>query len=330
MAAEEPKKKLNIFTWSEYIDLDVIADFEKTHNVDVHIDLYESNEEMIIRLESARPGSYDIIIPTTYLLPSLLSKKLIQPLDKSLLPNISNIDPRFLNISEDPGNVYTIPYQWGTSGLAIRTKDPSSIEPSWDLVYKPSEQASFTLFDTARDVFGSALLYLGYSANTTDPEELMKAGQLVIEAKNRPNFRGFSGGVDGLSKVIGNVNTIAQVYNGEAVKASLEDPDIHYVLPKEGCEIWLDLFAIPTGAANATVAHEFLNYIMEPQIAARLAIYSKYPSPNLIAIELLPASDRDNPGIYPPVEMLEKMEYYKDLGYEGERYEELWNIVKTR
>ncbi|MDR2456391.1 MAG: spermidine/putrescine ABC transporter substrate-binding protein [Deltaproteobacteria bacterium] len=330
-ASSDEPRKLNIFIWSEYIDPDVVAEFEKAKNVKVRLDLYESNEEMIAALQTGRKGAYDLIVPTTYFLPSLISMGLIEPLNHSLLPNMANLDPRFTTIEEDPGNKYAIPYQWGTSGLIVRSDDPDSIDPSWSLLFEESaSQGNFLLFDTARDALGSALFYLGYSPNTTDINEIREAGELLIKIKNRPNFMGFNGGVDGLSKVVSKVAAIAQVYNGEAVKATFEEQGIYYVTPKEGCEIWLDLFAIPAGAENAAVAHEFLNFIMEPEIAARLADYSMYATPNLKALDLVKREDRANPAIYPSDELVEGMEFYRDLGEASRLYEETWTIVKSR
>jgi spermidine/putrescine transport system substrate-binding protein len=328
--AEVSKKKLNIFIWSEYIDEDVIKDFEKIHNVDVNITNYESNEEMISALKLGRQGSYDIIVPTTYFLPALISQNLIQPLNKELLPNLENLDPAFTNIEEDPGSKYCVPYQWGTSGLAVRTKPGVTYEPSFKLLFEYSaEKGNFIIFDTARDALGAALKYLGYSVNTVDKNQIKEAADVVIKARDQPTFLSFNGGVDGLANVVGNVASIAQVYNGEAVKASLEDPGIQYIIPKEGCEIWLDLFAIPTGAKNADVAHEFLNYVLEPESAARMAVFSKYATPNAKAMELIPEEDRNNPGIYPPQELRANMEYFKDLGDDTRLYEEIWTLVKT-
>jgi spermidine/putrescine transport system substrate-binding protein len=325
-----PKKELFIFIWSEYIDNDVVADFEKTHNVKVTVTNYESNEEMISALKLGRQGAYDIIVPTTYFLPSLINQNLIQPINKELIPNLVNIDPAFTSIEEDPGNKYTVPYQWGTSGLIVRVKPGQTIEPSFDLLFKPTaEKGNFILFDTARDTIGAALKYLGYSANTVDKNQIKEAGELVKQARDQQTFLSFSGGVDGLASVMGQVATIAQVYNGEAVKATLEDPEVQYIIPKEGCEIWLDVFAIPTGAANFDVAHEFLNFVLEPQNAARLAIFAKYGTPNAKAMDLIPQEDRDNLGIYPPQELRANMEYYKDLGNDGLLYEEVWTLIKS-
>ncbi|MDR0356529.1 MAG: spermidine/putrescine ABC transporter substrate-binding protein [Deltaproteobacteria bacterium] len=324
-------RRLNIFIWSEYIDPDVITDFEKTHNVRVRLDFYESNEEMISMLQTGRQGAYDIIVPTTYFLPALINLNLIQPIQKELLPNFKNLDPNFLNVDEDPGNRFTVPYQWGTSGLAVRSADPAEFEPTWELLFKPAlDKGNFIMFDTARDAIGGALKFLGYSANTIDPAQIKEAGELLIKTKNQPTFLSFNNGVDGLANVVGRVASIAQVYNGEAVKAAMEDPEIRYLTPREGCEIWLDVFTIPKGAANVETAHEFLNYLLEPEPAAKMAYYSKYATPNLKAMEFIPPEERDDPGIYPPMEMRQKMEYYKDLGLNGRLYEETWTFVKSR
>jgi spermidine/putrescine transport system substrate-binding protein len=326
----EEEKNLTVFIWSEYIDPDVITEFEKIHKVKVRLDFYESNEEMISALQTGRQGNYDIIVPTTYYLPTLINLKLIQPLNKELLPNLVNLDPFFTKIDEDPGSQYSVPYQWGTSGLVVRSDSPDEIDPSWDLIFDPEVNiGNFIIFDTARDALGGALKYLGYSANTINPEEIKEAGELLISTKNRPTFLSFNGGVDGLNNVVSEVASIAQVYNGEAVKASLEDDKIRYLTPKEGCEIWLDVFAITSGSTNVDVAHEFLNYILRPQIAARMATFSKYPTPNLKALDFVPEEDRNNPGIYPPVELRDKMEYFKDLGEAGRLYEETWTFVKS-
>jgi spermidine/putrescine transport system substrate-binding protein len=212
----------------------------------------------------------------------------------------------------------------------VREKPGQTVDNSYDLLFKPSlEKGNFILFDTASDAMGAALKYLGYSANTVNKDELQAAGDLIKQAREHPAFLSFSGGVDGLSSVMGKVATVAQVYSGEAVKAALEDPEIHYLIPKEGCELWLDLFAIPTGAANVEVAHEFLNYILEPENGAKLAIYSKYGTPNAKALELIPQEDRTNPDIYPSEELRANMEYYKDLGTDNLLYEEIWTLIKA-
>ncbi|MGL4208443.1 MAG: extracellular solute-binding protein, partial [Candidatus Adiutrix sp.] len=159
--------RLTVFIWSEYMDPAIISTFEKTHNIKVRLDYYESNEEMLAKLQSGGLGHYDIIVPSTYIIPSLLNAKLLVPLEHEKLPNIANLSPMFTDIEVDPKNEYTVPYQWGTSAMSLRNPGVENLEHSWSVIFDPqSEVGSFVLFDTARDALGSALKYLGYSLNT--------------------------------------------------------------------------------------------------------------------------------------------------------------------
>jgi spermidine/putrescine transport system substrate-binding protein len=327
--AAEPLRQLNLFIWSEYMDPDVISDFEKKHNVKVRLDYYESNEEMIAKLQSGLKGAYDLIVPSTYFIPTLTNLGLVEPLDHKLLPNIGNLMPEFTKLDVDPGNKFSIPYQWGTSGLVVRSQEP--MNPSWKILFEPKANlGNFLIFDTARDALGSALKYLGHSANTTDLNQIQQAGQLLIETKKKPTFMGFDSGVGGLAKVVGQVATIAQVYSGEAIRSSKEEENISYLIPEEGCEQWLDVLAIPKGAPHPDVAHEFLNYLLEPEVAAKLASFNNYATPNAKAMAFIPDEDKNNPGMYPPENLKSKMEYFRDLGNDTRLYEETWTLVKSR
>ncbi|MDR2461405.1 MAG: spermidine/putrescine ABC transporter substrate-binding protein [Deltaproteobacteria bacterium] len=330
-AQQGRERELNIFIWSEYIDLDIIADFEKKFNARIRMDYYESNEEMIAKLQTGRKGVYDIIVPSTYFVPTLINQDLIQALDYSRIPNIVNIDPEYRNLDVDPENKYTVPYQWGTSALVVRADPSEEVPNSWELVYtEDPSQGNFLLFDTARDALGSALKYLGYSYNTTDLAQIEQAGELLFKAKERPVFMGFDSGVGGLSKVMGGIAKIAQVYSGEAIKATKEDPELRYIIPVEGCEIWLDILAIPKNSPNLDVAYDFLNYILEPEVGAKLATFNNYATPNKASFELLPEEEQNDPGVYPPPELKAKMEYMQDLGDANRLYDETWTIVKSR
>jgi len=324
---------LTVFIWSEYMDPDVIADFEKKYDVKVKLDYYESNEEMVVKLEKGGGlGKYDIIVPSTYFMPSLTNLNLIQELDHAKIPNIKNLDPQFTTLEADPGNKYTIPYQWGTSGLAVRSQNIEDVPKSFGLLFNPAlnRKNSFLLFDTARDGIGSALKYLGYSLNSTNPKEIEEAVRLLSEIKKLPNFLGFDGGVGGLNKVMGGFANVAQVYNGETIRAGEEDPDVHYIMPEEGCEIWTDLVAIPQKAPNLENAYLFMNYIMEPEVAAQLATYNRYATPNAAAKAFIPQEDLDNPVLYPDQSKFTKMEYIKDLGSANRLYDEAWTTIKTQ
>ncbi|MDR0881796.1 MAG: spermidine/putrescine ABC transporter substrate-binding protein [Candidatus Adiutrix sp.] len=323
---------LTVFIWSEYMDPEVISDFEKKFDIKVRLDYYESNEEMVAKLDKGGGlGKYDLIVPSTYFVPSLKNLNLIQPLDHARLPNLKNIDPAFTTLEADPGNKYTVPYQWGTTGLAVRAKEADSFKKSWGLLFDPAiKDHSFVIFDTARDAIGSALKYLGYSLNSTDPQEIEKAIALLAAAKKRPAFLGFDGGVGGLNKVLSGFATVAQVYSGEAIRAQEEDPEVHYILPEEGCEIWTDLVAIPQKAPNLNNAYAFINYLLEAEVGAKLASYNRYATPNAAALAFISEEDLNNPVMYPSPEARKNMEYLQDLGAATRLYDEAWTMIKTQ
>jgi spermidine/putrescine transport system substrate-binding protein len=324
---------ITVFIWSEYIDPSVVSDFEKQTGIRVKLDYYESNEEMVAKLQSGGQSQYDLIVPSTYFMASLRNLDLIQALDHRLLPNLKNLEPRFTNLAADPGNRYSVPYQWGTSGLVVRKGLGEQTEgfDTWGLFYNPqAELGSFIVFDTARDALGTALKYLGYSFNTTNPKEIEQAAELLIAAKNRPAFFGFDGGVGGLSKVMSGVAAVAQVYSGEAIRGHEEDSEVEYFLPREGCEVWTDLIAIPKNAPNPKGAHAFINFLLEPEAGARLATFNRYATPNAAAKAFIPPEDLANPAIYPDEEALKNMEYLEDLGEANRLYDEAWVLVKTR
>ena len=329
-ALAAPKDQLTVFIWSEYIDPDVVKDFEDETGIKVRLDYYESNEEMIAKLQSGGVRQYDLIFPSTYFMPALKSLNLIQPLDHSRLPNLANLDPEFSRrMEEDPGHEFSVPYQWGTSGLVVR--DMEAPEASWSLLFKPRKgSGSFILFDTARDALGSALKYLGYSLNSVNPKEIEEAMNVLTALKARPEFFGFDGGVGGLNKVVGGLAAIAQVYSGEALRAQEEEEAIQFVLPREGFEVWADLMALPAQAPNPEGAHAFIDYLLRPEVGASVATYNRYATPNAAARAFVPPEDLANPALYPPAEMMEKAEYIKDLGPDNRLYDEAWTAIKNR
>ena len=334
-ALAAPKGQLTVFIWSEYMDPTVVQDFEKETGVKVRLDYYESNEEMMAKLQAGGVRQYDIIFPSTYFLPALKNQKLIQPLNHKLLPGLGNLDPEFsAKLEEDSKHEFSVPYQWGTSGLVVR--GPETSEPTWGLVFQPQAGAAgkYIIFDTARDAMGSALKFLGYSLNSENPKEIEEAMNLLLAAKARPEFFGFDGGVAGLNKVVSGLAALAQVYSGDVLQAQEEDEEegvnIHFLLPREGFEMWTDLMALPASAPNPEAAHAFIDYLLRPEIGARVATYNRYASPNAAARAFISPEDLANPTLYPPAEALEKAEYIKDLGANNRLYDEAWVIIKSR
>jgi spermidine/putrescine transport system substrate-binding protein len=324
-AAED---QLNLYIWSEYIDPDIIKSFEQKFKCKVVIDLYEDNESMLAKIEGGGSSRYDIVVPSDYVVNTLVRKNLLAKLDKTNIPNMANIEDRFASPPYDPGNVYTAPYQWGTVGLYVRKKPGQQIEESWSLMFDPSKQVGpFVMIDSMRENISAALKYTGHSVNTTDEQPLKKARDMLIEAKKRS--LGFDGGVGGKNKVLAHSAAMATVYNGDAVRGMGEDEETYYFVPKEGGEIWMDNMAIPVKAPHKLLAEKFINYILDADIGAQLSNFNQYATPNKAAKAKIKPEDLANTAIYPTDEIMSKLEFLHDLGDKSRLFDEIWTQIKS-
>jgi spermidine/putrescine transport system substrate-binding protein len=326
-------KILRIFTWSEYMDeRKMSAAFKAATGITVKIDVYENNEDMLAKLQAGGISQYDIIVPSDYIMTTLRSQKLIQPLDHSKIPNMKNVMTMFRNTPYDPGLVYTVPYQWGTDGLMYdRRKISDEAAKSWSVIFDPAKQAgTFWLMDSVRDTMAAALMYLGYSPNTKNPQEILKATDLLIKAKNSRNCRGFKPGVGAKNDVEAGTAAVAMVYNGDAMRAVMADPKrLGYVVPKEGGEIWVDLMAIPAKAPHVDAAHKWINWILEPKVGAQLSNYNRYPTPNQASLPYIRPQDRASDAIYPGPETMKRLHYLEDLGAANRIVDQAWTKIKS-
>jgi spermidine/putrescine transport system substrate-binding protein len=328
----ERSRQLNVYTWSEYIDPAIPADFEKETGIKVRVSVYESTEEMMAKLHQAGGSDqYDLLVVSDYALPVLERLELIRPLELAKVPNRVNLSPQFQSPPYDAGNRYSIPYLWGTIGLMYRKDRGAGIEPTWAAVFEPDHQLGpFVLIDSMRDMLAVAAKYKGHSINSRIGEQVRAVGEVVLAAKKNPNCLGFEGGVGGKNKVVSGDAALAIVYNGDAVRAMNEDNNVDFVIPREGSVIWVDAMAIPAGAPNMEGAHKFINYLLEAKTGARLANFIRYASPNAAALPLVNAADRNNPKIYPPEELMKRLDYLEDLGADTRLYDEVWTAVKSR
>ncbi|BAS27928.1 polyamine ABC transporter substrate-binding protein [Limnochorda pilosa] len=323
--------ELRLYIWSEYIDPAIIESFERETGIKVLIDLYESNEDMLAKLQAGGVSQYDVVVPSDFIVPILIKLGLLQPLDHSKIPNLENLDPQFLNPPFDRANRYTAAYQWGTVGLMYRRDLITSFKGTWSILFDSKQQVGpFVLIDSQREMMAIALKYLGYSANTTDPAQIKAAGELLLQAKKSRYALGFEGGVGGKNKVLAGVATAAVVYNGDAIRATEEDPNVAFVVPDEGSVIWVDSLAVPARAPNPAAAHKFINFILDPRIGAQLSNFNRYATPNAASLPMINPEDRSNSAIYPSPEVMKKLEYILDLGKDLRLYDEVWTMVKSR
>lgn len=325
-AAPAGAQVLNIYNWADYLDEDVIRDFEREFGIRVIYNVFSNNEELHARLRAGASG-YDVIFPSDYMIQVLIEEDLLQPIPHEAIPNLANIDERFLDLPFDPGNQYSVPYLWGTTGIGVNTRYVKEPVDSWDVLWDPKYRGRIAMLNDPREVFGVALKRLGYSANTRDLAALQEARDLLIEQK--PLVLTYDSDNTKNLLVSGEV-WLAHGYLGDVLMAADEDPDITYVVPKEGGLLWMDNMAIPKTARNVDAALKFINFILRPDISARLSEAIYYPTPNRVAVEeYLDEEIREDPLIYPPDEVMEQMEWIEDLGDMATVVDRLWTEVKV-
>lgn len=323
------KPQLNLFIWSEFIDPKIIAEFERRFDCRVIVDYFEDPDSMIAKLVAGGSSTYDIVIPSDTTLPLMIRRGLLAPLRHNLIPNLKNLDPRFTNAPFDPGNQYSVPLGWGTTGIYLRNGPTLSPEESWSLLFDPAKQLGpFMLIDDARACIGAALRYRGHSLNSVNPEQLSEARDLLIETKKRS--LGFEGGTGCKNRVLARGASLAMAYSGDAARGSLEDPATTYVLPREGTQIFVDTLSIPSNAPHPELAEQFINYMLEPKVGAQFSESGSGATANRAALQLLKPSVLQNPSIYPPQEFMNRLEYATDLGEHNRLYDELWTQIKSK
>jgi spermidine/putrescine transport system substrate-binding protein len=327
--ASAADSKLNIFIWSEYLDLAVVKDFEQQFACKVTVDVYEDAESMLAKLQGGGTALYDLVVPPDHLVPTMVKLNLLAPLRPANLPNLKNLDPQFASPPYDRGNRFSVAYQWGTVGILVRPVAGKPVAETWGLMFDAKQQpGKFVLIDSVRDCLGAALKFKGHSLNSTEIPHLKEARDSVIEAKKRA--AGFDGSVGAKNKVVAKSVAAAIVYSGEAARAMTDDPSLRYIIPREGSQIWVDNLCIPTKAPHRDLAEKFINYVLDAKVGARLSNFLQFATPNTAARPFIKPADAKNPAIYPPAEVMAKLEFLEDLGAKAKLYDEAWTQVKAR
>lgn len=318
-------KELNLFMWSEYIPDEVLAGFTKEFGVKVNYDAYGSNEEMIAKL-NAGGAAYDLVVPSTFMVESMSKQGLLQNIDKALLPNFKNLDKKFLGLQHDKENKVSVPYMWGTVGIAYNKAKVAKAPTSWNDLLDPAYKGKLIVLDAAREVMGAATQAVGYSLNTTKSEELKAAGEWL--KKLVPSVMAWDSDNPKGALIAGDA-IIGLVWNGEAALATSENKEIEYILPKEGGVLWLDSLSIPKTSKNSYTAHAFINYVLRPDVAALIGEGFPYGSPNTEGFKLLPKEIQESKASYPPAEWLTKAEYTNEIGAANTEIDRLFTEAKA-
>ena len=338
-------KQLNVYNWSDYIAEGTVPAFEHQTGIRVAYDVFDSNELLEAKLLAGESG-YDVVVPSLSFLGRQIQAGVFQPLDKSKIPNLANLDPQMMAhiAQQDPGNKYAVPYLWGTTGIGYNVDKikavfgSTDLVNSWDLVFKPENIAKLkdcgvTILDTPSEIVPTVLNYLGEDPNSTDAAVIARAAKVLRGI--RPYVRNFHSSqyIDGLAKgtsclVVGWSGDILQARDraeeaGNGVKVA-------YSIPKEGALQFFDMLAVPKDARHADNAYQFINYLLQPDVAAANTNFVSYPNPVPKATPLVDAAIRDDPTIYPPPELAQRLFVLKIMPPEVDRlYTRLWTELKS-
>lgn len=325
--ADAIENEIYVYNWGEYIDPEVIKDFEEETGITVHYEEFETNEEMYtVVAKGAR--NYDVICPSDYMIEKMIENDLLAELDYDNIPNIVNIGAQYLKSAEgfDPGNLYSVPYCWGTVGIMYNTKMVDEPVTSWSILFDEKYKKKILMQNSVRDAFAVALKYLGYSLNTLNERELSEATDLLIAQK--PLVQAYV--VDQVrDKMIKNAAALGVIYSGEAIYMQRENPDLEYVVPDEGSNVWIDGWVIPSNSRNKEGAEAWINYMCRPDVALKNFDYITYSTPNEAARELIEDEDIKYSKIaFPDADVLERCEVFNYLGSQGDMlYDSYWTKI---
>ena len=318
------KPVLNVYNWANYIDEQTIPEFEAKFGVTVHYDVYDSNETLLAKMQAGATG-FDVIFPSDYMVGIMIKLEMLAPLEKAQLPNLAHIDERFLDQPFDPGNQYSVPYTWGTAGIGYRADKISEPVESWGVLFDEQYAGQIIMLDDMRETIGTALKYLGYSLNSTDPDELQQAKELLIAQKSL--VKAYTSSQPENFLLSGDA-WLVHNWSGDVYRVAAEDPNIKYAIPAEGSSKFIDNCAIPKSAPNKELAHAFINFLLEPQIDARIHNHIQYLSPNAAAFEYLDPSLQDTLQDM-SADTAARLEYIEDLGQATRVWDRIWTEIKA-
>ena len=322
-------EKLVVYNWGEYIDPEVLTMFEEETGIDIVYEEFETNEILYPKISSGAIA-YDVICPSDYMIQRMIENDLLSEINFDNIPNLKNIGKQYLEQSRqfDPENKYSVPYCWGTVGILYNKMMVDEPVDSWSILWDPKYKDNILMQDSVRDAFGVTLKYLGYSLNSIDLDELTEAKNLLIEQK--PLVQAYV--IDQVrDKMIGNEAALGVIYSGEAIYTQKENPNLEYVIPKEGSNIWIDSWVIPKNAEHKENAEKFINFLCRPDIALMNFEYITYSTPNEAARELIEdESIRNSEIAFPDLSKYDNLETFQYLGTEADQvYGDLWNKVQS-
>ncbi|WP_397378813.1 polyamine ABC transporter substrate-binding protein [Pseudomonas sp.] len=344
-AAQAAERQLKVYNWSDYIAPDTLAEFTQETGIKVVYDVFDSNETLDSKLATGQSG-YDVVVPTNHFLAKQVRAGTYQKLDKTLLPNLKHLEPSVMKslAAGDPGNIYSVPYMWGTNGIGINATKVRALLgedvplDSWELIFNPKNteklaECGISMLDSADEMMPAVLNYMGLDPNTQNAADYAKAEAKLLAV--RPHVRYFHS-----SKYIGDLANgdicVAVGFSGDILQAAdrAEEAgkgiEIAYSIPNEGANLWFDMLAVPADASSPKEAHAFINYLLEPAVIAGVSDYVGYANPNIKAGELMDQNVRNDESVYPPQAVLDKLFISAELPVKVQRLmTRSWTKVKS-
>jgi spermidine/putrescine transport system substrate-binding protein len=323
-----PTGKLFVYTWSQYADDKLIQNFTSQFKTPVVADIYESNEAMLAKLQAGGGSNYSVIYPSDYMVRRMAEMGMLHELDRSRLQGLDRLTPQFQNPTYDPENRHSIPLTWGTTGFVYNTQQLRDPPTDWEYLWNHRQQLSgrMTLINDVREVMGATLRMLGYSYNSKDESQIKQAYEKLRELK--PSIAAFD--TDAWrSQILAGDLLLAMAYSTDGIKISQENPNLRYIIPASGTSLWTDTIAIPKTAPNLDAAYAWIDYNLEPTVAAEISQRQFLAIPNQVAMEQLPTQLRQNTNLFPPESVLNQCERIAPLGDFDAVYERYWTQLTS-
>ncbi len=319
-------KVVNVYAWGGVLPKAVIQQFEHDTGIQVNFSTYDSNETMYAKLRSSKQSIYDVIVPSAYFVERMKKQGMLNKLDHSKLPNLKHIEPRFTQNEYDHDNRYSVPLIWGATGIFYNQQWVKQAPETWKSLWDKQWRRQLMLLDDSREIFAMALMSLNYSPNDTSPEHIQKAYQALLALV--PNIKLFTN--DGVQAIIIDSDAIAgSVWNGDAFKAHAENNRIKFIYPNDGFVIWIDCLAMPVNPPHQDEAYQFINFLLKPEIAAKIALIEGHAITSLDGKNLLPENIRNNPMVYPSDKIMKRGYVQRDVGEETiALYNRYWQALK--
>jgi spermidine/putrescine transport system substrate-binding protein len=322
---EAGEKNLYYFTWSDYVDQELLDGFHAKTGITVVVDTFSSNEELLAKVQSGVSG-YDVVVPSDFMVSIMAHQGLLAKLDHPHLSNYQFLETFLRNLPFDPEQDYAVPYLWGTVGIGYDSAVISDPPRSWDILWDARFMGRISMLNDQREVFGMALRSLGYSLNSQDPVQIEQAKRKLIAQK--PLVRMYTSEAFDHLLVSGDI-VLAHAWGGPVARAMQERSSIQYVVPQEGGTIWTDCLVVLESSPRKAMAWEFINYLIDTDVAQATSERLLFASANRLVKARVASSVRNNPAVYPPQEVIDRMEWMVDAGEAIRYYDRAWTELKV-